>query len=358
MRDCTHPLVVLVSVTALCCTGVPAHGAPLPQQWQTLKTEPYPKKRDDVVFVNATTGFYGTGKGNLYRTDDGGHSWRLVWSRPGTFIRSLGFMDDKHGFLGNLGAGLADISDTTALYETKDGGVTWVPANIATAAIPGICSIDILKSRAIHEGDLSDRYYVHAAGRANGPAKLLRSEDGGATWRLIDLSDRAGMILDVRFLDPNIGFVFAATSGDVSQSNGLILKTTDGGRSWRQVYRSTRRNEILWKGSFANDRVGYATVQNDDPDNAQQRIIKTVDGGDHWRELPLVVKKDAEELGIGFVTPEQGWVGTSQGSFETRDGGKTWAPSALAPKANKIRTRAADGTPMIYAIGSEVQIYR
>jgi photosystem II stability/assembly factor-like uncharacterized protein len=326
--------------------------------WQTLPTETYPKKRDDVVFVDSHTGFYGTGKGNLYRTDDGGQNWRLVWSKPGTFIRSLGFIDAQHGFLGNLGAGLAGITDATPLYETLDGGQTWSPAKIGDAVIPGVCSIDILKSRSIHEGDVSERIYIHAAGRANGPAKLLRSENGGATWTLIDLSSRAGMILDVKFLDPNVGFVFAATNGDISQSNGLILKTTDGGRTWRDVYRSKRLNEILWKGSFVNNRVGYATVQNDDEQNAQQRIVKTVDGGEHWSELPLVVNKSAEELGIGFVSPEKGWVGTAAGGFETRNGGKTWSPSTLAPKANKIRTRAADGTPMIYAIGSEVQVYR
>lgn len=326
--------------------------------WQTLPTEAYPKKRDDVVFVNATTGFYGTGKGNLYRTDDGGRSWRLAWSSPGTFIRSLGFIDARHGFLGNLGAGLANITDQNPLYETLDGGKTWTPAKIGNASVPGICSIDVLKSRSIHEGDLSDRYYIDAAGRADGPAKMLRSENGGQSWRLIDLSDRAGMILDVKFLDPNTGFVFAATNGDIAQSHGLILKTTDGGRSWRQVYRSNRLNEILWKGAFVTNQIGYATIQNDDRTNTQQRIVKTTDGGEHWTEMNLASNKDAEEFGIGFLTPDKGWVGTAAGSFETSDGGKTWSASALAPKANKIRTRAADGTPMVYAIGSEVQVYR
>src|SRR5262249_12625381 len=147
--------------------------------WRTLATEHYGKKRDDIVFSNALTGFYGTGKGDLYRTQDGGQTWQLIWSKPGTFIRSLGFIDSRHGFFGNLGAGLADITDTTPLYETKDGGVTWHAAKIGSAAIPGVCSIDVLKSRSIHEGDVSDRYYIHAAGRANGPAKLLRSENGG-----------------------------------------------------------------------------------------------------------------------------------------------------------------------------------
>jgi photosystem II stability/assembly factor-like uncharacterized protein len=104
------------------------------------------------------------------------------------------------------------------------------------------------------------------------------------------------MILDVKFFDSNTGFVFAATSGDLAQSSALILKTNDGGQTWRQVYRSNRLNEIIWKASFANGRVGYATLQNGDPANAQQRVVKTVDGGDHWSELPLVLNKDA---GIG-----------------------------------------------------------
>lgn len=327
-------------------------------QWHTLQTEAYPKKRDDIVFADARTGFYGTGKGKLYRTEDGGQSWQLVWSKPGTFIRALGFTDAKHGFLGNLGAGLGVATDTTPLYETKDGGSTWEPAKIGAAAVPGVCAIDVLKVRSIHEGDVFERYHIHAAGRANGPAKLLRSEDGGDTWVLIDLSDRAGMILDTKFFDANIGFVFAGTSGDLSQSNGLILKTTDGARTWRQVYRSTRPNEIIWKASFVNSVVGYATVQNDDAENLNQRILKTTDSGEHWVEMPLVSHKGMEELGIGFLSADKGWVGTDVGGFETLDGGKNWAASSLAPKANKIRTHAVDGTPMIYAIGSEVQVYR
>ncbi len=325
--------------------------------WRTMPTEAYPKKRDDIVFVDANIGFYGTGAGQLFKTTDGGRSWQLAWSHHGTFIRALGFVDARHGFFGNLGAGLAQITDRVPLYETVDGGATWAPAAIGTSAVPGICSIDILSARSIHEGDATTRNYIHAAGRANGPAKLLRSEDGGASWTLIDLSDRAGMILDVKFLDPDTGFVFAATNADLAQSNALILKTVDGGRTWREVYRSARTNEIIWKASFATMRIGYATIQNDDPANQQQRIVKTIDGGEHWLELPLVHDQHAEELGIGFVTASHGWVGTAAGGFETLDGGRSWRPSALAKSANKIRVKTADGSPMIYSIGSEVQVY-
>jgi photosystem II stability/assembly factor-like uncharacterized protein len=349
-------VTILLALMPLAATAnQEIEAAPATHSWHTLATEAYPKKRDDLVFVDARTALYGTGKGNLYRTVDGGHSWQLVWSHPGTFIRSLAFVDAKHGFLGNLGAGLASVTDSVPLYETKDGGLTWQAARVPS--VPGICSIDVLKSRSIHEGDVTDRFYIHAAGRADGPAKLLRSENGGETWTLIDLADRAGMILDVKFIDPNVGFVFAATSGDVAQSNALILKTNDGGRTWREVYRSKRLNEITWKASFANNRIGYVTLQNNDQANVQQRVAKTIDGGEHWFEVALVADQNAQEFGIGFVSPERGWVGTAAGGFETSNGGHTWIPSTLAKSANRIRVRAADGTPMVYAIGSEVQIY-
>jgi photosystem II stability/assembly factor-like uncharacterized protein len=350
-------VATLLMVFPIIPVGGPGSGTPpMAPTWHTLTTEAYPKKRDDIVFLDERAALYGTGKGNLYRTDDGGQSWHLIWSHPGTFIRSLAFLDAKHGFLGNLGVGLASVTDPVPLYETRDGGLSWHAASVPL--LPGVCSIDVLKSRSIHEGEVTERFYVHAAGRADGPAKVLRSENGGETWTLIDLSDRAGMILDVKFLDPNVGFVFAATSGDIAQSNALILKTTDGGRIWRQVYRSKRLNEITWKAAFADSKTGYVTIQNNDPANLQQRVAKTTDAGEHWIEVPLVADAAAQEFGIGFVSPDKGWVGTADGGFETTDGGSNWVPSPLARNANRIRVHAVDGTSLVYAIGSEVQIYR
>jgi len=43
--------------------------------------------------------------------------------------------------------------------------------------------------------------------------------------------------------------------------------------------------------------------------------------------------------------------------YETRYGGLLWDKVALARAANEIRTHAADGTPMVYAIGTEAQLH-
>jgi len=349
------------AIVSMVSLAVAAASPPLSGQanrgWETAQTEAYPKKRDDIFFADRSTGFYGTGAGRLFRTDDGGRTWNLAWEKRGTFIRAIGFIDRDRGFLGNLGLGLAGTTDQVPLYQTSDGGRSWLPVALP-GTMAGVCSIDILRSKVIVEGSVRERIIIHAAGRANGPAAVARSEDGGETWKVIDLSRQAGMILDVKFVDPMTGFVFAGSNADLSQANALILKTRDGGRTWRQVYRSTRPFEIIWKASFPSSRVAFASIQNNDPKNIQQRVIRTNDGGEHWSELPLAKAANAQEFGVGFVDNRHGWVGTAIGGFETYDGGRHWIRSALAPMANKIRTRAGDGSAMTYAIGSDVQLYR
>ncbi len=343
-------------VSSACRTQAPTSTPAPGEHWQTLTTEPYPGKRDDIVFVSPDVGFYGTGKGDLYRTTDGGASWPKIWSQPGTFIRALGFVDAKHGWMGNVGTEYyPGVTDEVPLYETHDGGTTWAPVDLGGAFVKGICAIDIVQTEHIHQGVLEPLTLVHAAGRVGGPTALVRSVDGGAHWTVIDMSKHAGMILDVKFIDSNVGFVFTAAPAGAEVEGAAVLKTRDGGQSWAAVYRSGRAGENVWKASFPSARVEYATVQSYDPERAQQVVVKTTDGGDSWTELPLVDDAKAREFGIGFADENTGWVGTMVGGFATGDGGQTWVRTNLDPATNKFRMRAMDGTFMPVSIGTSVQ---
>ena len=324
--------------------------------WEKLPTEAYPGKRDDISFADPLHGWYGTGKGDLFRTTDGGASWAKVASKPGTFIRALGFVDAQTGFIGNIGTDYyPGVTDTTPLYRTDDGGVTWTPAELGGKTIAGVCAIDVLKTQRIYQGKLEPRIVVHAAGRVGGPTGLLRSTDGGTSWSVTDLTAQAGMILDIKFLDEQTGLIFASTSRDAASTEGLILRTLDGGKNWTPVYKSGRAAELIWKASFVNAKVGYATVQSYDPNRAQQLIVKTIDGGKNWTELPMVMDAKARQFGIGFLDEQRGWVGTMVGGFETKDGGKTFAPAPVARAANKFRIVPEGKKRHVYAIGTEVQ---
>ena len=326
-------------------------------EWRTFVTEAYRGKRDSVNFFDADHGWYGTGAGDLFATKNGGASWEKVASRPGTFVRAVGFVDRDNGFIGNVGTDYyPGVTDETPLYRTRDGGRTWVAVDTGAATIKGVCAIDILTVKRIYQGKLQPRTVIHAAGRVGGPTGMLRSTDGGESWQVIDMSAHAGMILDVKFFDENTGLVFAATHPDPAQAEGLVLRTTDGGKTWSEVYRSGRKLELVWKASFPEGGdTGYATVQSYDSERTTQLVIRSDDKGKTWREIEMAQDKTARQFGIGFVSADVGFVGTAAGGFATKDGGTTWERAPIARAANKFQAVSTDKGVRVYAIGTEVQ---
>jgi photosystem II stability/assembly factor-like uncharacterized protein len=339
--------------------SMPAQGA-----WRKLDTAPFRGKQDDVAFATPQRGWYVNGSGKIYRTDDAGARWVEQLSKPGTYFRCIGFVDEQRGFAGNIGTDyFPGVSDTTPLYQTSDGGQTWqAVAAINGPTVKGLCAIDVLKSRFINAGVLDERVVIHAAGRVGSPAFLMRSLDGGANWRSMDLNNQAAMVLDVKFFDEANGLLFCGSDAATERSNALILRTTDGGNTWQPVYRSSRPFELMWKASFPTRDIGYATVQNYNPDKAvtQRVVVKTTDGGRSWKELPLVDDAAVREFGVGFVNAQQGWVGTTTGGFETRDGGASWQRVEMGRSINKIRIvldPSQCSSFAAYAIGADLWKY-
>jgi photosystem II stability/assembly factor-like uncharacterized protein len=352
-----------LTIVGACAAVSPARALDMigqPQNaWIKLPTVPFKGKQDDISFADADFGFYGNGEGKLYRTNDRGASWAKIWDRPGTFVRALGFIDRNVGFLGNVGTDYyPGVTDKNPLYRSKDGGMTW---DAVTAPgidkVAGICGIDILPVSRIYQGELRTSHIIHAAGRVGGPAMIMRSEDSGDSWTVIDLSAQAEMILDVKFLSPKVGFVCASSPSETGQGNAMMLRTMDGGKSWKTVYQSKRPHENCWKMSWPTEKIGYATVQSyvDAPNNTRRVFVKTTDGGKSWKEMPLVNDKAAHQFGIAFVDAKRGWIGTRSGGFETMDGGLNWKKTEFGKAVNKIRVVAKPGGGKVaYAIGVDV----
>ncbi len=173
--------------------------------WRKLTTEPYSGKQDDVFFLDAKHGWYVNGAGRIYRTTDGGDHWAKILDQPGTYFRCIAFENESHGWAGNIGTDyFPGVTDPHPLYETFDSGKTWsVVDSVKGRKGKGLCALDILRDPFVDAGQLAERTIVHAAGRAGGPASLLRSVDGVSTWRTYELSESCGMILDVKFFTAN-----------------------------------------------------------------------------------------------------------------------------------------------------------
>jgi photosystem II stability/assembly factor-like uncharacterized protein len=324
------------------------------EHWIKLPTVPYTlnNKQDAIAFADALTGWYGNGTGRIYRTDDGGEAWTAIWTKQGTYVRALEFADAQTGFLGNIGPGyFPGVTDRQPLYVSHDGGVHWTAVRpVAGRQIVGVCAIDVLKAGG-------KVVAVRAGGRVGGPAGMLESFDEGRTFRARDMSSVTGMILDIHFVDENTGFIAGASAAEEDKAHARILKTTDGGKSWRAVFDSDRAGDNNWKLAFPSARIGYATIISYRAPAGEARgyVVKTEDGGEHWRRLAVTHDANWIPYGIAFIDEERGWVGGSTGGYATRDGGKTWAPQDMGLSTNKIAfVPRADGGVSAFAIGKDI----
>jgi photosystem II stability/assembly factor-like uncharacterized protein len=357
-------VVLMLPLLLAACAAVPTTPQLTAQanaQWFKLPTEAYKGKQDDIYFIDAQHGWYVNGAGKIFKTVDGGQQWKMVLHKPGTYFRTIGMVDAQLGFAGNIGTEyFPGVTDTTPLYVTRDGGESWAPVTgMSGPEVKGLCAIDVLKSSFINAGKLEQRTVVHAAGRVGGPAYLMRSLDGGASWKSIDMNPHIAAITDVKFFDEMNGLVVGSDDANIERAHAVVVTTRDGGVTWQRAYTSSRPYELAWKQSFPSRQVGYVTVQNYNPDKSitQRVVAKTVDGGKQWSEVPLVADFAVRQFGVGFADENTGWVGTTTSGFATTDGGNHWQRVEMGRAINKIRI-VPDGTQYVgYAIGTEVYKY-
>lgn len=354
------PIPRLVLVVAFFVGFLPAlpaaQAATLAQaEWRTLPTEAARGKQDDIVFHDASLGWYVSGgAGRIYVTRDGGESWKVAIEKPGTFWRCIASVDDKLVVAGNIGPDyFPNVSDATPLYVSRDGGETWTGVTqFEGPPVKGLCALQVLCIPFVNAGNLDYKVRILGAGRVGGPAVMVWSDDLGVSWHSRAL-ERTEMVLDLWFFDADHGVLAGASDKDVQESHALVLRTEDGGVTWETAFEGERPFELTWKLAFPTRETGYVTIQSYDPDPAASArfFARTTDGGKSWKELPLVDDASVREFGVAFLDEKQGWIGAMKGGFETEDGGASWRHVEMGTAVNKIRV-LLDGTRYrAFAIG-------
>ncbi len=328
--------------------------------WEKLETEPYKGKQDDIYFVNENMGWYVNGYGKIFKTTDGGTTWKTQIEKKGTFFRCIAFIDSLNGFVGTVGTDyFPNVIDTIPLYKTTDGGNTWQPVSYLGQYVKGLCAIDIVKEQYVNHGEIGYKYHVYAVGRVGSPANMMVSHDDGNTWLSKDMMPYCKGMYDIKMKNKMEGFACTSNNEDIEKSNATILHTKDGGNTWKQVFKSKRPFEISWKLFFASSKVAYATIQsyNADSSVAMQHFAKTTNGGKKWKEYNLCNDYKSRPFGVAFINEHIGFIGTMNSGYKTMDGGKNWAKTDMGKACNKIRIlKKPDGSYYGYAIG--VNVYK
>lgn len=160
---------------------------------------------------------------------------------------------------------------------------------------------------------------------------VLRTDDGGATWRSVAPADVSTLdFRDVDAIDRNTAFILSIGNGDASR----ILKTTDAGATWVTQFTNNDPDAFFDAMAFWDAERGLAFS-----DSAAEKlhILRTLDGGRTWlridpERLPAALDNEGAFAASGTNVATWGtrhaWIGTGAAArsrvLRTADGGDTW----------------------------------
>jgi uncharacterized repeat protein (TIGR01451 family) len=204
-----------------------------------------------------------------------------------------------------------DVAYATApagLYQSTDGGAKWSLLNPGVGSTP--FAIDPINPKILYLVDFD--------------GGLLRSSDGGVTIGPVD-NWVGGLSTSVDVGGPGTSVIFAGT---VSEG---VVRSNDGGATWRTAHGTDPDSLPQLEGEFApvdgvvmdptSASIVYATYS-----SFFQGIYRTKDGGVHWfpRVTGIPPSTGIAEIAIDPVNPENIYAATDAGVYYSTDQGGTW----------------------------------
>ena len=279
----------------------------------------------EIHFVNELDG-WGVSESWIVRTNDGGITWynvtptevEEVGSAVETFI-----LDKDHAWIQK--PDFNNFPNNGLLYHTADGGLTWT---ISSTPFSGGDLSFIDENNGWMLADLG-------VGAGSNAVAVFQTTDGGATWiqrytndpNLPDAGDSlplGGLKADLVPLDMQTAWV-----GGVIYSPGTIYlyRTDDGGQNWTQVSLELPEGAENFELGIDEDQVQFVSAEDGflvvrmSGDSTQTAVYITNDGGDTWQLTPTLIPNAGAS---DFLSAEEAIIYNGEQFYLTRDAGRTW----------------------------------
>lgn len=308
----------------------------------------------DIIWV-------GTGEGNtrnstsigggLYKSIDGGRSWRLVGLENSERINRIALhpTDPDIAYVAALGT-LWGPNEERGLYRTRDGGDNWervLYVDERTGATD--VKIDPTNPRKLIAALWQFRRWPDRFESGGPGSGLYLSHDGGDSWTRktvedgLPEGDLGRMAISFTAADPNRVYAL------VEAGDSALLRSDDGGNSWTKV------NEAY----NVADRPFYYTEVIADPQNPDRvynmatRLRVSIDGGRNFELNPVIdccapgntIHIDNHAFWINPSDPKHLVIGNDGGIAISRDRGETWRFVRNLPLAQFYHVRVDDEHP-------------
>lgn len=289
--------------------------------------------------------------GQIIRTSDGGIRWVDV--TPHNLSAKWGaqavFVDDSHAWLLTLpaetvsGTGVNRVVTDwgpVEIWRTQDGGHTWQ----RLSSFPLVPWFTGQKDATLSFVDrLHGWLYVPFSGQGGRGTAVYRTTDGGAHWAEVSVSDgfpghttRDNAIPpdcygDMSFTGAQDGWLYAGCS-----TLDRFFSTRDGGVTWKELEVPQKiccfPNDWHYRGPIARSggsSLLFTVIGLGTGEFATYELSTSEDGGSTWIERPLPAgafalgKPGSISLRPSFVG-NTGWIVIDGQLYVTRDSGRSW----------------------------------
>jgi photosystem II stability/assembly factor-like uncharacterized protein len=266
------------------------------------------------------TVYAATSGGGVWRSDDGGSTWKL----PGDEMtnRDVQWVAVDPVDPASVWAGLDASGSGSALWRSKDGGATW--AAVADSFPGG--RVHATGAPIAFAPTQPKTIYVASSNLH------YRTDDGGKTWRDFRVPNQDAYVFAVHPKDPKI--VYAGGRGDSLN----LSRSSDGGKTWKQIGIGLGKNSLH---TLLIDPSTPTTLYASG--GTFTSIFKSTDQGENWSELKLPVGGTSDLYSL-TLDPTSGvlWAATEDGLLKSSDGGASWTKSDEGSGRYYLKTIAID----------------
>ena len=176
---------------------------------------------------------YGDG---VYRSEDGGNSWENVGLKTSEHIGKIIVHPENSNVVYVAAIGpLWSAGGDRGLYKTEDGGKTW-KAVLTIDVHTGVNDVvmDPRNPEVLYASTFQRRRHVFTYVGGGPGSGIHKSEDGGKTWKKINSGLPSTMLgrIGLAISQPNPEYIYAIV--EASQGKGGFYRSTNRGASWEK----------------------------------------------------------------------------------------------------------------------------